>query len=879
VWFGELWRRLVSLVRGRQTDEDLRREMQAHLESLAEDARENGEDAQASLDAARRRFGNELALREACREAAGWAGLDRLVQDVRLSIRSLRRDWRLTGVALFVLALGIGGNTVVFGLANAILFNPYPYPQADRLVEITWRSPAGRRWDSTVRVADFGYWRDHAAAYESLAAYGWLQATFTGQSLPGFPGAERIVAGRVTEGFLRVLHVQPAAGRFFSPAEDRPGGPEVVVLSHRAWVQRFGGRREVLGETLTLDGVPRTIVGVMPASLPLPGMFTCEVWLPAAFDVAGNMRVGYDTQFGGDHAIARLKPGVTVAGAQAELHVMVGAVERVLHRTPGAWKARVEPLRLDLGKSESAALRLIALVVGIALLLACANLAGLLLARGTARSHEWAIRVSLGAGRLRLVRQALTESLVLSLGGGVLGLALARWGVAAIGQAAPAYLGLDSALRLDGAVLLFTLGLTLATGIAFGLIPALHASRTQPAAVLKGAGTGGRTGGPGRLLSILVVAEVSLALLLLVGGGLAARSVARLMAVDTGIRPANLLTLRISLAGAKYDDEARRLQFFGALLQRCRHIPGVTAAAAVNPLPMSREYQGNSFRIEDRPAPSNPRDMMAQFCQATAGYFRTVGAPVVLGSEFEDANAQPGRVLVNEAFARAYFPGESPIGHALTRLGTIVGVVGDIRHNGPGEAAGPQIYFPLSSRAPRTLSLVLRTTQPPASLAGPVRREIRALDAEVPLERLKPMDDVVGEFVASQRVAAGLVGGFALFALALAAIGLYGVVAYSVSRRQREIGVRVALGATRREILALVLSRGARLALAGIAIGLPITIIAARLAASALYGLDPADLLVFTAVPLVLLAVSLVASFLPARAATRIDPLAAIRAE
>jgi putative ABC transport system permease protein len=871
-------RRVWMIVRRDRVDRDLRREMRFHVEMLAEAHREDGVGGRDALDAARRDFGNELSFREACRDAVAWGSLDRLVLDVRHAARSLRKDRRFAAIATLVLALGIGGNTTVFSLVNALLLNPFPYPHSERLVEIEGGTKAGS-WYSTVRVADFGYWRQQARSFDAIAAYGDVRSNLTGQSLPGFEGPERIATGTATEGFLRTLGVSPALGRFFTVAEDAPDGPPVVVLSYGAWARRFGASRDVLGGTMTLDGTVRTIVGVMPARLRLPGTSTCEAWVPAAYDVAANMRPGYDTRYDGDHVVARLRQDVPTARAQAELDLLVARLEQILPRRTRGWQAHVVPLGQDLAESGGARLRLLFLIVGTGLLLACANLAGLLLARSGARSREIAVRASLGAGRAGLVRLALIETTMIALGGGAFGLLLAAWGVRAIAAAAPPFLGLDSALRIDGVVLAFALVLSLVTGVVFGLVPAIQGSKSDLAAALKATGRG-RTRGGSRTLSSLVVAEVSLALLLLVAGGLMARSFIGLTRVDTGLRPEGVLTFRLTLSGAKYSSLSSRGQFLDTLLGRLRSIPGVADAAAVSPLPMSGEYSGGGFRIEGRPTPENGHDMAAQYCQAAPRYFRTMGIPVVLGREFDDSDgAVAPVVLVNRALATRYFPNDSPVGHRLTGLGTIVGVVGDVRHGGPAAAPGPQIYLPTAVRPPRTMSIAVRAVGRPLDLVPLVRSQVREFDEALPLDRVEAMDDVVSDSVAVTRIAAAVVGGFALFALALAAIGLYGVIAYSVTQRQHELAVRIALGASRREVLALVLSRAALLSTAGIAIGVPVALASATLLASFLHGVGPHDIVVFTSVPAVLLAVALLASYLPARRAAAIDPLASLRAD
>jgi putative ABC transport system permease protein len=415
--------------------------------------------------------------------------------------------------------------------------------------------------------------------------------------------------------------------------------------------------------------------------------------------------------------------------------------------------------------------------------------------------------------------------------------------------------------------------------LLFGLVPALQGSKTDVTTALKGTSSSGQGRRRGRMLSALVVAEVSLALLLLVGGGLLTRSFVHLMRVDTGVRADGVLTFRVSLSGPKYNEEATRSQFFGALLDGLRAVPGITSAGAVHPLPMSREYSGGGFTIEGRPAPANWRDMAAQYCQATPEYFRTMGIPIVLGREFEPSDAGQPVVLINNALAKRFFPGETPLGHELTRIGKIVGVVGDVRHNGPAHEAGPQIYYPSASRPARTMAIVLRTAGDPLKLASVVRQQVLALDADLPVDRIKPMTTVIGEATADVRIITALVAGFAVFALALAAIGMYGVIAYSVAQRQHEIGIRLALGASRGSVLRLVLVRGVLLALAGIVIGVPLALAAVQLAAAFLHGVSPRDPAVFAAVPMLVLMVAALASYLPALGAAAINPLDALRTE
>jgi predicted permease len=801
-----------------------------------------------------------------------------LYDDVRQATRRIGREPRFATLAIVVLALGIGGNTVVFSVVNALLLRPFPYRDPGRLIEITSRTPPEGTWSPAVRVADFGYWRAHATAYEGLAAYGYAHVTLSGQSLPGFGGAERIVVCSATAGFLSVLQVDPVLGRFFTGAEDRPGGAAVMVLARGAWLRRFGGSPRVLGQTLTLNGTPRTIVGVLP-TLRLPGTFSCDAWLPATYDMAANMQPGYDTWFTGDHVIGRLRRDVSRDAAQAELDVLVARLEQQLPREAKGWQVHVGRWGEDLAESEGPRLRLLSVSVATGLLLAVVNLAGLLLARAAAEAKTLAVQASLGATRTRLVRVTLAETVLIAVAGGLLGVLLAHWGVQLMAASTPPHLGLDTALRVDGTVLVFACGLTLLTGVACGLLPALHAGRADVATVLKGVfSASGRTSD--RMLSGLVVLQVALALVLLVGGGLMLRSFLALQRVDIGFRPDGVLAFRLSLSGAAYERPASRAAFVEAILHRLRSLPGVDRAGATVPLPMSGEYSGGPFAIEGRPAPASWRDMSAQFCLATPQYVGAIGVRVVRGREFDavDTAGAPA-VLINEALAARFFGGTSPLGQRIVDAGTIVGVVGDIRHNGSASLPEPQIYLPFRSGAPESPWLVVHTTGDPSTLAEPVRQLISTLDRDVPVDHLQTMTRVVQASMADMRAATFVMGGFALFAVALSSLGLYGVLAYAVSRRQQEIGIRLALGATRERVLALVLSRGARLALKGTAIGVLVAMAAATRLESLLFETPPHDLTVFVAIPVTLLAVSLLASLLPALRATRVDPMVLLRRE
>ena len=872
-----LWRRLRYLLGRRRFDADLAREVQAHLELAAEDRETEGQSLAAARLAARRRFGNPTWLVESSREAWGWGWLDRLGQDLRGAFRSVGRNRAFTAVAVLVLALGIGVNTIIFSVANALIFNPFPYPDAARLVAIDVRSGSDS-WYSTVPLGDFFAWRAHNRTFAAMAAYGTSRVTVSGAPSDGFEGPERLIAGRATASFLRVLGIAAARGRFFNEGEDRPDAGGVVLLSHGTWLRRFGGRDDAVGRVLVIGDRPHTIVGVMPARLPLPGSEPCDLWIPAAYETV----YADTTRWDGDRMIARLRPGATQQSAESELR----AIRRQREQQDGSLRpglmARVRPIGGDVADNLRLGLRALAGAVGFVLLLACVNLAGLLLARGTARGHEMAVRAALGASRWRLVRQVLVETVLLGLAGGTLALLFARWGIGAVAAAAPPHLGFQSALRLDGVVFGFTAAVSVATGILFGLVPAAHGSAsTRLAAALQGSRT---TTGPRRAhrtLAVLVVTEIALAVVLLTGGGLMLKSFVGLLRVDTGIRTDNLLTFEIALPRARYGTAGALTSLYAALLQRLRTTPGVVDAGLVNPLPMSRQFSGGGFQIDNQPrATKGERGAHAQYLAASAGYFAAAGIPVAVGREFTEADGAgaPSVALVNAAFARLHLANEDPLTHTVNGA-RIIGVVGDIRHNGPAFPADAQIYTPLAQDPSSLVGVVVRTGGDPRAMARSVRAAILATDRLLPWDRVRTMEQAVSASMAEWRMVSAMVCGFAAFALVLAAIGVYGVIAFSVGQRAHEIGVRVALGALPHSVVNLVLAQGLRLALAGALLGIPVAVATSRLLESLLVGVSPHDPTVLLLVPLGLLAVALAASYLPARRATKVDPLVVLRSE
>ena len=878
-WLNRFFSRCARTFGRVKAERELAREIEAHLALLADDFQSRGMSSGEARLAARRAFGGVEQTKELHREERSFMWLEQGVQDVRHAARGLRKSPVFAAAALLVLGLGIAGAITVFCFLNALVLNPYPYAQPGRLVEIQFRGKSeGDGWRTTVRIRDFFEFQAQSGVFEAMGSYSqWRHSlNLTGQSLPGLTAAERIDCGEASAGFLRVLGVHPALGRFFDASEDLPGGPPVVLLSYGTWKGRYAGRPDVLGQTVDLSGKTYTIIGVMPAGLPLPGVPTYELWRPAAYDPAVERGMRMD----GDSLVARLRPGVPLSRADADLRLIAHRLAIQYPETNGGWEVRAIPMAQEVARHAGRLLWVPMAAVGLVLLLACVNLAGLLLARGAARSKEMAVRASLGASGFRLVRQMLTEALLLSLLGGVLAMVLARWAIGLLQAAFPRDWGIDTALRIDTPVLAFACGVTLLTSVLFGLVPAVRGARTDLNSSLKGAAAAGAGAPRNRLLSGLVVVEVALALVLLAGGGLLMKSFVSLLRVDLGIRSDHLLTFEIGLSGSKYGSENRRSAFFEDLMARMRRLPGVSSAAAVDALPMGGNFSGGGFTIEGRPAPRFWRDMAAQYCSATPAYFRTMGIPVLLGREFDERDRDGAPVaIVSQALARRFFPNQNPLGHRINEGRTIVGVIGDVRHGGPARDSELQIYYPFPRRGDWGASVALRTAGDPLKLAQLVRGEVRALDPSLPIDKIRSMEQVVAESLAKPRVVAFLMGGFAVFALLLAAIGLYGVVAYSVSQRRHEIGVRLALGAGYANVLGLVLRRGALLSVLGTALGTPAALAASRLLRSLLHDTQPTDASVFATVSLLLVLVALAASFVPAHGAARLNAVAALREE
>jgi len=797
------------------------------------------------------------------------------IQDLRYGIRMLAKNPGFTTVAVLTLALGIGANTAIFSAVNALLLNPYPFPEPDRIVSVEARHVSGK--NSGAGFRDFLDWREQNTVFKDMAIIPWDGAyTLTGQG-----DAQRIVGGATTYSFLHVLGIQPVIGRFFNAEEDKPGLPRVAVLSYAAWQQRFGGRNDILGQTMTLDGKPVTIIGVMPRGFAFPGIRTCEFLTPLQESPANGR---FQHQYG---VVARVKPGVALAKAQSEMNTIASRLEREYPETNTGWRVQLEPLRDAFAKEAAKPVLVLFSAVGFVLLLACVNVAGLLLARASTRTKEIAVRASLGASPLRIVRQMLTESVILSLAGGTLGLLFAEWLMNVLRRVAPSDMALDATLRLNLTVLLFTLAIALLTGIVFGLAPAWYSSRTDPNSALKGdanAWGGGRS--RARLLSGLVAAEAALSLVLLVSAGLLMKSLFSALHVDTGLRTEHVLTFALDLPYAKYSTGQRITAFYQDLLDRLDAFPATDGAGAVMTLPMTGAMTGGAFQIEGRPRVPDWVDTLVQYNITSPGWFRVMGVPVLLGRDFDehDTATSPPVAIINDTLARRFFPDQDPIGHRYKddydgKWRTIVGVVASYKHQQPTRGAYAMTYKPFAQSPSEFMWITVRTRGDPAKFASAVRGVVTSLDRGIPVMKLQTMRQIVADSLSEQSLLAWLLASFAAFALLLAAIGVYGIIAYSVVRRNHEFGVRMALGAQRGDVLRLVLGQGFKLAFIGVGIGIVGALGLTRFLASLLYGVKPTDPVTFLAVSLLLLAVALVACYIPAWRATKVDPMVALRYE
>lgn len=886
-----LWRQVVRgvrvLARRADADRDLTDEVQHYLDQSAAAHMARGLGPQAARRAASLEMGNATVAREQVRDY-GWENVAATTYgDLRVALRRLRKNPGFTVVAVLTLAVGIGAATAIFGAVNPILFEPLAYPHPDRLVMVSDVRADGSRLETT--YGTFVEISRRSRDFEALAAIDAWQPALSGDGDP-----ERLVGQRVSASYFRALGISPALGRAFTGAEDQPGGPNVVIVSAGLAARRFGGEAMIVGRVIHLQGDPYTVIGVMPAGFDNVLSPRADVWAPLRL----NAHATFESREWGHHQsiVGRLAPGITVEQARRDLDAIA--------RTPVADFPRpewaklgsgflVHPLQYDVTSGVRPALLAILGAVALLLAIACVNVTNLLLARGAQRSEEFAMRVALGAGRWRLARQLLTESLVLTVCGGVLAFGVAAGGMRALEALTPPDVPRATAVGLDGRAFAFAFLVTAIIGLGVGVAPALRASRVALGGTLQ-RGSRRLAGGHAATRRALVVAEVALALVLLVGAGLLLRSLDRLFAVAPGFDPERLLTMQVDASGHRYDADSSRLQYFTQVLDAVRAVPGggVASAAFTSQLPLSGDMDGYGVVFQDAVASGGDEGSALRYA-VSPGYFATMGIPLRDGRllDAHDVSGAPEAVLINESFAKRRFPGRSAIGQRM-RMGPeneasgrpwdyVVGVVGDVKQASLAVAQPDQVYVAAGQWlwVENVQSLVVRTRGDAAALVPLVKRAVWSVDADVPLTRVATMPELVARSAAERRFALIVFAVFAAAALVLAAIGLYGVLSGSVSERLREIGVRSALGATRGQIVALVVREGMGLTLVGVAIGLAGAMAASRALVTLLFGVSRLDPATYAGVVVLLAGVSAVACWIPAARAARVDPAITLRAE
>ena len=812
-----------------------------------------------------------------------------VIQDFQYAVRQVRKSPGFAAIAVITLALGIGANTSIFSVVNAVLLRSLPFSDAGRLVRV-WHTPPQSSFPGisvfSISPANFLDWQSQNHVFSSMAIYG-----FGGFTLTGGDKAEQVTASRVSAAFFSTLGARPMLGRVFSAQEDEPGHSNVVILSHRFWQDHFGSNRDIVGRDITLDGTKYLVAGVMPPSFRFPDF--AQVWTPMAWtDQEKTVR--------GNHnylAVARLKPGVDLKQAQAEMNTISSRLEQQYPADDKGWGALLRPLQADLVSDVRPALLVLLGAVGFILLIACVNVTNLSLARIFSRHKEIAIRTAMGASSARIIRQIVVESVLLALAGGALGLAYAHFGVRLIMAFLADKLSASMEANLDLKVLAFTAAVSVLTGVVAGILPALHLSRANVNQALKqGLGRTGSDSGGNRTRSVLVVVEVALSLVLLIGAGLMIRSFQTLRTVNPGFDARGVLTMTAGISRGKFSTANEQISFFERTLERIRALPSVTAAGVIDDVPLGGGGSHQPIAVEGRAIVPMAEQPEVDVRRISAGYLSALQIPVLRGRDFDssDVAGRPSTILISASLAKQFWPEEDPIGKHITLtffpgvVREIVGVVGDVKGDGLDQTRAPAtLYMPLDQLAPpqgeqwrsSSMTLVVRSSSSPEAMVSAVTNAIREIDSTIPVTNVQTMEDLVTTSLSSERFSLLLLGAFALLALILAAIGIYSVLSYSVRRRVQEIGIRLALGASLSDVLRMVIFEGLRPTLLGVLIGIAGAFTLARVMSNLIYGVKPTDPLTFVSVAFLLGVVALGASIIPAYRAAKVDPLVALRYE
>jgi predicted permease len=873
--------RLGSLFRKERLDQELDAELRSHFEMLVEENLRKGMAPEEARRAARLRLGGSAQIQEEYREQRGLPLLETLWQDARYGLRIFAKKPGFTAIAVLTLALGIGPNAAIFSIVNAFLLRPLPFAHPERLTMVWEKDDDGSPGNTT--YATFVDWQARSKSFESLALLRDWDPVLTAGGEP-----ERIPGARVSASYFALLGVHPLIGRDFRPEDDSPSSAHVVIISYKLWQRRFGGNPDVLGKPVSFALYSYTIVGVMPqgfedivfANLRHPP----EIWAPLAYDssLPWACRTCHHLS-----AIGRLRPGVSFSQAGSEMNLISQALFQEHPKDYSVAGVILVPLQEQIVGPVKSTLGILLAAVGLVLLIACANVANLLLARSTDRQREIAIRTTIGASRSRIVRQLLTESGLLALLAGGLGLLLAFWTVRLVNVVASRSLPHLGPIQMDLRVLFFTLGISLLTGLLCGVAPAFHTSRMDLNRKLKES-VRGTAGAPHRRTrDLLAMGELALALMLLIGAGLLLKSFTRLLQVQPGFEPQNLLTMKLSVVGQKYRDDANILRFLDEIMRRIKAVPGVTSAGLVNQIPLGGNKDMYGFHAEDHPLENPEAAPSAERYSVTPDYLETMRIPLLCGRGLtaDDTATSPPVMLINQTTARQIWPNQDPIGKRVKSGGlngpwrTVVGVVGDVRHYRLDEPPTLQSYFPNTQWPENVVVLAIRSSLNPEKLIPAVREQIWSVDKGQPGYEAARMEELVAATVSPRRLTLMLICIFAGLAAVIAAVGIYGAISYAVTQRTQEIGIRMALGAQPREIVRMVVGEGLRIALAGLALGLAGAFALARLIESLLFDVQPVDALTFTSVTAMLAAVALLAAYIPARRTARVDPMTALRYE